>query len=112
MNRSNMACQISSHHGVADESIAPQDVHRDLSSNNLNVAAGNSLISSDLKFETIIFKDKYIVDIEKFTSVRLSSKIFYRGAVLLRGKEEKIKPTKYISTNSKEVEIINEIFPT
>ena len=55
-----MAHQISSHRGVGDESIAPQDVHGDLSSNNSNVAAGNSLISSGLKFGTIIFKDKYI----------------------------------------------------
>ena len=86
-------------------------IHGDLSSNNSNVAAGNSLISFDLKFETIIFKDKYIVDIEKFTSVRLSSKIFYRGALLLCGKE-KMKPTKYIGTNSKEVKIINGIFLT
>ena len=107
-----MASQISNHRGVGDESIAPQDVHGDLSSNNSNVAAGNSLISSGLKFGTIIFKDKYIVDMEKFTTVGLSSKILYRGALLLRGKEEKMKPTKYISTNSKEVEIINENFPT
>ena len=52
-----MACQISSHRGVGDESIAPRDVHGDLSSNNLNVVAGNSLISSGLKFGTNIFKD-------------------------------------------------------
>ena len=71
-----MAHQISNHHGVGDESIAPQDVHGDLSSNNSNVAAGNSLISSGLKFKTIIFKDKYIVDMEKFTTAGLSSKIF------------------------------------
>ena len=107
-----MARQISSHRRVGDESIASQDVHRDLSSNNSYVAAGNSLISSGLKFGTIIFKDKYIVDMEKSTTVGLSSKIFYRGALLLRGKEEKMKPTKYITANSKEVEIINEIFPT
>ena len=107
-----MAYQISSHGGVGDESIAPQDIHGDLSSNNLNVTSGNSLISSDLKFGTIIFKDKYIVDMEKFTTVELSSKIFYRCVLLLRGKEKKIKPTKYISINSKEVEIIHEIFPT
>ena len=107
-----MLCQISSYRGVGDESITPQDVRGDLSSNNSNVAAGNSLISSGLKFGTIIFKDKNIVDMEKFTTVGLSSKIFYRGALLLRGKEEKIKPTKYISTNSKEVDIINEIFLT
>ena len=107
-----MARQISSHRGVGDESIASQDVHGDLSSNNSNVAAGNSLILSGLKFRTIIFKDKYIVDMEKFTTAGLSSKIFYRDALLLHGKEEKMKPTKYISTNSKEVEIINGIFPT
>ena len=76
-----MARQISSYRGVGDESIAPQDVHGDLSSNNLNI--------SGLKFETIIFKDKYIVDMKKFTIVGLSSKIFYRGALLLRGKKKK-----------------------
>ena len=96
-----MTHQISSHRRVGDESIAPQDVYGELSSNNSNVAAGNSLISSGLKFRTIIFKDKYIVDMEKFITVGLSSKIFYRSALLLRGKEEKMKPTKYISTNSK-----------
>ena len=52
-----MACQISSHRGVGDESIVPKDVHGDLSSNNSTVAAGNSLISSGLKFGTNIFKD-------------------------------------------------------
>ena len=103
-----MTRQISSHRG--DESITPQDVHGDLSSNNSNIAAGNSLISSGLKFGTIIFKDKYIVDMEKFTTIVLSSKIFYKCVLLLRGKEEKMKPIKYISTNSKEVEIIDGIF--
>ena len=107
-----MVRQISSHRRVGDESITSQDVHGDLSSNNSNVAADNSLISSGLKFGTIIFKDKYIVDMEKFTTIGLSSKIFYRGALLLRGKEKKMKPTKYISTNSKEVDITNGIFPT
>ena len=107
-----MAHQIRSHCGVGDESIAPQDVHGDLSSNNSNIAAGNLLIFSGLKFGTIIFKDKYIVDINFFTTARLSWKIFYRGTLLLRGKKEKMKPTKYISTNSKEVEIINRILPT
>ena len=107
-----MARQISSHRGVGDESIAPQDVHGDLSSNNSNVAAGNLLIFLGIKFETIIFKDKYIVGMKKFTTTGLSSKIFYKGALLLCEKEEKIKPIKYISTNFKGVEIINEIFPT
>ena len=106
-----MARQISNHRGVGDESIAPQDVHGDLSSNNSNIAAGNSLISSGLKFGTIICKDKYIMDVEKFTTVGLSSKIFYRCALLLRGNGEKMKLKKYISTNSKEVEIIKGIFP-
>ena len=112
MNRSDKTHQINSHRRVDDKSIAPQDVYEELSSNNSNIATDNSLIFLGIKFETIIFKDKYIVDIEKFTTVGLSSKIFYRGALLLRGKEEKMKPTKYISTNSKEMEIINEIFPT
>ena len=51
-----MARQISSHRGVGDESIAPQDVYGDLSSNNSNVAAGNSLISCGLKFGAIILR--------------------------------------------------------
>ena len=89
-----MARQISSHREVADESIAPQDVHGDLSSNKSNVAVGNSLIPSGLKFGTIIFKNKYIVDMDKFTTAGLSSKIFYRGALLLHGKEEKMKSNK------------------
>ena len=84
-----MARQISSHHRVGDEFIAPQDVHEDLSTNNSDVAASNSLISSDLNFGTIIFKNKYTVDMEKFTTAGLSSKIFYRGALLLRGKKKK-----------------------
>ena len=78
-----MTRQISSHRGVGDEFIAPQDVHGDLSSNNSNIAAGNSLKSSGLKFGTIIFKNKYIVDMDKFTTAGLSSKIFYRGTLLL-----------------------------
>ena len=53
-----MARQICSHRGVGDESIAPQDVHGNLSSNNSNIAVDNLLISSGLKFGTIIFKDK------------------------------------------------------
>ena len=87
-----MARQISSHRRVGDESIAPQDVHGDLSSNNSNVAAGNSLIFSGLKFGTIIFKDKYIMDMKKFTTAGLSSKIFYKCTLLLRENEEKTKP--------------------
>ena len=75
-NRSDMARQIRSHRRVGDESIAPQDVHEDLSSNNSNVATDNSLISSGLKFGTIIFKDKYIMDMKKFTAAELSSRIF------------------------------------
>ena len=107
-----MARQISSHRGVGDESIAPHDIHGDLSGNNSNIGAGNSLISFGLKFETIIFKDKYIVGMKKFTTTGLSSKIFYKCALLLCEKEEKIKPIKYISTNFKGVEKINKIFPT
>ena len=64
-----MARQISSHRGVADESIAPQDVHGDLSRNNSNVAAGNSLISFGLKFGIVIFNEKYITNTKKFTRV-------------------------------------------
>lgn len=38
-----------------DEPTAPQDVHEDMSSDNSSIAAGNSLISFDLKFEAVIF---------------------------------------------------------
>ena len=35
-------------HIINDEPIGPQDVHEDMSRDNLNIAAGNSLISSGL----------------------------------------------------------------
>ena len=38
-----------------DGRIAPQDVHADISSNNSNGAASNSLISSGLKFRIVLF---------------------------------------------------------
>ena len=74
--------------GEDDEPIAPQDVHGDMSNDNSNIAAGNSLISSGLQFEAIYFDEKYGKNMEKFTSAGLSSNIFFRGALLL-GKEKK-----------------------
>jgi hypothetical protein len=71
-----------------DEPIASQDVHVAMSSDNSNIAAGNSLISSGLQFEAIYFDEKYGKNMEKFTSAGLSSNIFFRG-ILLLGKEKK-----------------------
>jgi len=45
--------------GENDEPIAPQDGQGDMSSDNSNIAAGNSLISSDLQFGAILFDEKY-----------------------------------------------------
>jgi len=75
--------------GEDDEPIAPQDVHGDMSSDNSNIAASNSLISSGLQFGAIYFDEKYGKNMVKFTSAGLSSNIFFRGALLL-GKEKSL----------------------
>ena len=43
--------------------------HCDLSSGSSNITAGNLLISSSLILGTIIFKNKYIMNTEKFRTV-------------------------------------------
>ena len=82
-----------------DEPIAPQDGQGDMSSDNSNIAAGNSLISSDLQFGAILFDEKYGKNMEKFTSSGLSSNILFRG-VNCRKKEEEKKKRKYIYIGS------------
>jgi len=66
--------------GEDDEPIAPQDGQGDMSSDNSNIAASNSLISSDLQFGSILFDEKYGKNMEKFTSAGagLSSNILFR----------------------------------
>jgi hypothetical protein len=71
------------HGGEDDEPIAPQDVHGDMSSDNSNIAAGNSLVSSGLQFGAIYFNKKYSKNMEKFTSAGLSSNIIFRGALFV-----------------------------
>jgi hypothetical protein len=55
----------------------PQNIHANKSSINLNIAANNSLKSSDLKFGAVIFNEKYITNVEKFTTGGLSSNIMW-----------------------------------
>ena len=87
-----------------DEPIAPQDGQGDMSSDNSNIAAGNSLISSDLQFGAILFDEKYGKNMEKFTSAGLSSNILFRG-VNCHNKEEEKKKRKYIYIGAMQVNV-------
>jgi hypothetical protein len=55
-----------------------------MSSDNSNIAAGSSLISTGLQFGAIYFNEKYGKNMEKFTSAGLSSNIIFIGATLLK----------------------------
>jgi hypothetical protein len=90
--------------GENDEPIAPQDGQGDMSSDNSNIAAGNSLISSDLQFGAILFDEKYGKNMEKFTSAGLSSNILFRG-VNCHNKEEEKKKRKYIYIGAMQVNV-------
>ena len=90
--------------GENDEPIAPQDGQGDMSSDNSNIAAGNSLISSDLQFGAILFDEKYGKNMEKFTSAGLSSNILFRG-VNCHNKEEEKKKRKYIYIGAMQVDV-------
>jgi hypothetical protein len=71
-----------------DEPIAPEDIQTVQSGIMLNMVTGDSLELSDLKFGAVHFDAKYSKNMDKFTTVGLSSKICFRGALLF-GKEEK-----------------------
>ena len=77
-------------------------IHGDLSSNNSNVAAGNSLISSGLKFETINFKDKYIADVCGFTTAGLWSNLIFSGTTFK--KEGNMKQRNYMFIGTKQID--------
>ena len=60
-------------------SMAHQDV-ADKSNVLSNIAAGNCLKSSDLKFGALFLNEKYIANMEKFTVAGLSSPISFTSA--------------------------------
>ena len=84
--------------------MVPRNIHTLKSSIISMVAVGNSSKFLGLEFRAILFDEKYNKNMEKFTTLGLSSKIFYRAVLLLREKKDKIKPRKYVNTSSKEVE--------
>ena len=75
-----------------------------MSSDNSNIAASNSLISSDLQFGSILFDEKYGKNMEKFTSAGLSSNILFRW-VNCHKKEEEKKKRKYIYIGAMQVDV-------
>ena len=75
-----------------------------MSSDNSNIAASNSLISSGLQFGAIYFDEKYGKNMEKFTSAGLSSNIFLEVPYCLE-KRRKGQPRKYVSMETMHVEI-------
>jgi len=89
----------------SDEPIAPHEGHGDMPSDNSNIAASSSLISSGLQFGAIYFDEKYGNNMEKFTSTGLSSNIFFRGVNFHKKTEEKKQSGKYIYIGSMKVEV-------
>jgi hypothetical protein len=83
--------------------MAPQDFYADKSSFSSNMVTENSLQSSGLKFGAIIFNEKHITNMEKFTTAGLSSSIIF-GSVTFK-KVQNMKPRKYIFIGSIEVDI-------
>ena len=69
--------------------MAHQDSHPDKSSIISNIAAGNSLKPSCIKFGAIIFYKKYRENMmDKFTTGGLSSKIYFGDTILLNRKDD------------------------
>jgi hypothetical protein len=83
--------------------MAPQDVYADKSIIFSNIAAGNPLKSSDLKFGALFLNERYIANMEKFTTAGLSSSIIFSGAT--QRKAENTKLAKYIFIGSMKVDI-------
>ena len=83
-----------------DEPMAPQDV-ADKSNVLSNIAAGNYLKSSDVKFGALFLNEKYIANMEKFI-VAGSSPISFTSATVK--KEENIS-SKYIYIGTMRVDI-------
>ena len=65
-------------------------------SDNSNIAASSSLISSGLQFGAIYLDEKYGNNMEKFTSTGLSSNIFLEELIFTR-KRKKRSSQKNIS---------------
>jgi hypothetical protein len=89
-----------------DEPMAHRDSHKCKSSIISNIAANNSLKSSDIEFGAIIFYKKYSENMmEKFTVAGLSSKIYFGNTTLLKRKDD-ITLRKYVCSGSIFHEII------
>jgi len=71
--------------------MAPQNISTENSSPISNMVIG-------LKFGGIIFYEKYRKNMDKFTTVGLSSNIIFGGATFMKG--EKMKPRKCIYIGS------------
>jgi hypothetical protein len=80
-----------------------QDAHADMSSDNSNMAAGNSLIFSSLQFEDFISEEKYSKNMDKFTTTSISSNTIFSGVTLK--KVQNMKPRKYIFVGPMQVDI-------
>jgi hypothetical protein len=61
------------------------------------------LKSSGLKFRAVIFNEKYITNMEKFTTGGLSSNIIFGGMTFK--KEYDKKPRKYIYVGTMKIDI-------
>ena len=68
------------------------------SDNNSNIAVDSSLISFDIKFGTVIFKDKYIVDVCGFTTAGLSSNLIFSGTTFKQEGNMKQRNYMFIGT--------------
>ena len=88
---------------LSDEAMAPLDFYVDNSSFSSNIASGNSLESSTLKFGAFICNEKHMKNLEKFTTAGLSSSTTFGGVTFK--KEQNMKPRKYIFIGSMQNDI-------